>query len=164
MLVKDAAREAAEQTLREHWNGVFPVDPVGIAAKLGFNVRIGNLVDDLSGAIVVEGDSKNIFVSDSDPFERKTFTTAHELGHYMERVGADDDAYSFKDARLPGSYNLHEFYADEFAGNLMMPQRDFVRCYRLDMRVPDLAAYFGVSRAAVNKRITRLRKDGIIDS
>ncbi|WP_025157550.1 ImmA/IrrE family metallo-endopeptidase [Leifsonia aquatica] len=160
MLVKDAARIAAENALAEHWNGKFPVDPVAIAEGFDITVWLDALDDDISGAIVADGEKVQIFLAEDEPFERQTFTCAHEIGHYLERTAARDDDYSFKDTRSPHGYDLHEFYADEFAGNLLMPAEKFVELYEQGMSTSLLADFFGVSRPAVRKRVERLRNDG----
>jgi len=157
MLVKEAAKVAAESVLKEHWDGsTFPIDPFGIADSLGMKVIVASLRPELSGAIVAQAGEITILVEESDNFGRQTFTCAHELGHYFERKQAGDEEYSFVEERLPGKYDLHEFYADEFAGNLLMPEKHF----RADIKAHGsdylAAAKFGVSPAAVRKRRERL--------
>lgn len=160
MLMKDAARRDAEWLLREHWDGTFPVDPVAIAEELGIEVIFGTLREGTSGAIIAEGEDVQILISEDDPMGRQTFTCAHELGHYQERRRARDPEYSFEDTRRPGEYDLHEFYADEFAGNLLMPERRFLDVYAHNIDERTLAAYFAVSPTAVRKRIARLSREG----
>lgn len=157
MLVKEAAKLAAQEVLKEHWDGTtFPIDPFEIADKLGMKVIVGSLRPELSGAIIAQPGDITILVEESDNFGRQTFTCAHELGHYFERKQAGDDEYSFVEVRLPGNYDLHEFYADEFAGNLLMPEAAF----RADIKTHGsdylAAAKFGVNPAAVRMRRKRL--------
>ena len=57
-------------------------------------------------------------------------------------------------------YDLHEFYADEFAGELLMPCEPFIEAWQNDPSFKSLARRFGVSERAVAKRINRLRKTG----
>lgn len=158
MLVKEAAKQAAEEVLAEHWDGsTFPVDPFAIAEELGMKVIVSSLRPELSGAIIATPDDVTILVEESDNFGRQTFTCAHELGHYFERKQAGDEEYSFVEERLPGKYDLHEFYADEFAANLLMPAADFrseLKAHGSDYLA---AAKFGVNPAAVRKRRERLR-------
>ncbi|CAH0231947.1 hypothetical protein SRABI26_02672 [Arthrobacter sp. Bi26] len=156
MLVKDAAKQAAIKTLAEHWDFEFPVDPVAIAQAKGLEVRFAELKNRISGAIVVEaGKTPQILVEARENYGRQMFTVAHELGHYAEREDAGDHEYSFIESR-GRKYDLHEFYADEFAGNLLMPEAEFKSQYKKLKSVNMVAAFFAVSPAAVEKRAERL--------
>lgn len=156
MLVKDAAKQAAQKTLAEYWDLEFPVDPVAIAHAKGLEVRFAELKNKISGAIVAEaGRAPVIFVDARENYGRQMFTIAHELGHYAEREEAGDPEYSFVESR-GRKYDLHEFYADEFAGNLLMPETEFKSRYKKLKSVNMVAAFFAVSPAAVEKRAERL--------
>lgn len=170
MLVKDAAREAADKVLRDYWTADrLPVDPVAIARQMGIEVDFTEMAD-LSGVIVHDEGSTHIVIADNELLERQLFTCAHELGHYMERKQSGDPDYSFSEPKASareqdqrgGEWSLHEYYADEFAGNLLMPQQEFIRWYSASPSVSSLADVFGVSRAAVQTRLRRLRKDGLL--
>lgn len=169
MLVKDAAREAAANALKAHWDGELPVNPVAIAESLGIDVEFAEFTDDLSGVIVANQDAVQILLADGDALPRQIFTCAHELGHYFERQEAGDNDYSFSEgsgnfeAARGGIWDLHEFYADEFAGNLLMPTKPFVELFKQDVGVGTLADIFAVSRSAVQSRIRRLRRDGVLE-
>lgn len=157
MLVKDAAREDAKSALDQYWNGTLPVDPFYIAQRMGIEVRVTSMRADLSGAIVAEGGAVTILVDSSDNYGRQSFTCAHELGHYFERQRKGDKEFSFKEFRHSGKYDLHEFYADEFAANLLMPEvafRHVVKRFGSDNLV---AAQFAVSPGAVRKRREKLK-------
>jgi len=157
MLVRDAARQAAEETLRTYWDGTYPVDPFEIARRMGLTVKVTALRPDISGAIVAEGrDDVTILVDPGDNYGRMAFTCAHELGHFKEREAKDDPEYSFVELRSGGRYDLHEFYADEFAGNLLMPEEPFRREIRMHGSDRLTAATFAVTPAAVRKRRQRL--------
>jgi Zn-dependent peptidase ImmA (M78 family) len=164
MLVMQAARLAAEELLAEHWDGEYPVDPVDLARSLGIDVKSAQFKDpSTSGAIIASNQNDvSIYFAEEDPFPRQIFTVAHELGHFHERQAAKDDEFSFVEKRHPSRYDLHEFYADEFAGNLLMPSEPFCALWDSGARVAELAEYFGVSAPAVRKRVERLRKYGQI--
>ncbi len=173
MLVKDAAKKAADEALSKHWDGELPVNPVEIAKSLGITVSFADLANDLSGAIVADQGKVDIYLSPAETLSRQIFTCAHELGHYFERRLAEDAEYSFSDSAAVseatfdgrgGVWDLHEFYADEFAGNLLMPTSKFVELYKQDVGVGTLSDIFAVSRAAVQARIKRLRKDGLLEA
>lgn len=164
MFVQDAAQASADRALRSHWNGEYPVDPVGIASKLGIEVKAAEFRDpDTSGAIIAtDPEDVTIYFAKSDPYPRQKFTVAHELGHFYDRLEANDTDYSFVETRHPASYDLHEFYADEFAGNLLMPSSAIVSMWASGAPVQEIANYFAVSTPAVRKRLERLRKYGEI--
>ncbi|OIH99750.1 MULTISPECIES: ImmA/IrrE family metallo-endopeptidase [unclassified Curtobacterium] len=157
MLVKDAARDAAERIRAEHWNGTFPVDPVAIARSMELDVKFTSMLPGISGAIVVRPGSAQVLIEDTDAYGRKMFTCAHEVGHFVERRAQDDRSYSFVEKR-GGEYDLHEFYADEFAGALLMPASEFRKQERKLGSDYLLASYFGVSPTAVQKRRERLAR------
>lgn len=155
MLVKDAAALAAKRVLDEHWNGKFPVDPVRVAQALDMNVEFASLRAGLSGAIIAQNGQVDILIDATENFGRQMFTCAHEIGHYFERATKGDTDFSFTDERGT-KYDLSEFYADEFAGNLLMPETPFRKAWK-ETRSPNyLSAHFGVSAAAVRKRMERL--------
>ncbi|CAN02292.1 ImmA/IrrE family metallo-endopeptidase [Clavibacter michiganensis] len=156
-LVKDIAREAAETVLREHWDGKYPVDPVRIANSLGMKVYLANLAENESGLIVkLPGQSAEIHINRTEPDARQSFTCAHELGHWIERGQQQDNEYSFVDRRDSRAMDAHEWYAEHFAANLLMPARDFIEVYDEGYTDSTLAKYFGVSPAAARSRMRNL--------
>lgn len=160
MLWQSARQEAAR--LREVVNpGSRGLENlVAMANMLGARVWVRPLEPDISGFVLKEkGTAPEIFINELETPQRQRFTLAHEIGHLVERnVLARDDDYSFIDHRRTDSYDLHEFYADEFAGELLMPADE------LDQIVTQHGEYiaahhFGVSVPAINKRRERLAKN-----
>lgn len=156
----DLARKAAGGVLADHWHpDKFPVDVEDIAEKMGLKVERTYLRDGVSGMIRVRPDADPvIYVNvDENPL-RQRFTIAHELGHFVERSNQGQRDFAFIDERGT-KYDLHEFYADEFAGNLLMPGYEVARL-RDDLKYTNvkMAAHFGVSAPALNKRLERLQK------
>ena len=79
------------------------------------------------------------------------------MGHLVDRLElANDDEYSFVDHRQPGNYDLHEFFADEFAGELLMPAEEMLKLREEKIPEAVVADTFGVSISAVRKRYQRL--------
>ncbi len=166
MLVMDAAKRSAGGLLARGWDGTFPVDPVALAEGLGIRVKSASFKDpNTSGAIIANSrDDVTIYFADEDDYARRIFTVAHELGHFSERFEANDQEFSFVEKRHSNHYDLHEFYADEFAGNLLMPTGQFKALWDTGMSISDIAKFFSVSAPAVRKRLDRLRKMHEIDS
>jgi Zn-dependent peptidase ImmA (M78 family) len=155
-LVKDVARQKAETVLDEYWDESIPVDPTKIAFSLSMKVFVADLPEDQSGLIVKEaGRPAEIYLNSNEPPARQNFTCAHELGHWFERDAQSDDEYSFVDKRGQ-TRNAHEWYAEHFAANLLMPARSFIQSWDDGMTVRDLAGYFAVSQAAVRSRLRNL--------
>lgn len=157
MLVKEAAAQDAEATLSAYWqSGRFPVDPMSIAEAMGISVQEQPLPADTSGLIVKrEHQDAEIILSRTDPKLRKVFTCAHELGHYVERTNrGSDKEFGFVDKRTPAN-NVHEFYANEFAANLLMPASEVHRQART-LDPIRMASYFNVSLPAMRVRLAKL--------
>ena len=95
--------------------------------KFEATVLVAKLSQGISGFIFKEEEENpEIYINSSEPPVRQRFTLAHEIGHLVERtMVAGDYDFSFMDSRRPNpnDYNLHEFFADEFAGALLIHAR-----------------------------------------
>lgn len=156
-LVKDVARRDAHKALADYWHpGHFPVDVEQIAEQIGIRVEETYLREGVSGMLQVQqGQTPIIYVDAREPKVRQRFTIAHELGHYIERVNRGHKDFSFVDRR-GAVYDIHEFYADEFAGALLMPATELNRLREEGLSIREIGQRFGVSPTAVNKRIERV--------
>lgn len=143
-----------------------PVPVLAIAKSYGIIVRFGPLPDDLSGFLVHEDDRTIIGVNSRQAKPRQTFTVAHELGHFVLHPSAnfvDRKLMYFRDSRSAEAIDMREMQANEFAGNLLMPER-FIYHYLKDRTVDleddefsvDLARRFGVSSQALTFRLLNL--------
>lgn len=155
-LARRAARDAREAV---------PVGPglqdlVALAGRWDAKVEFLPMDPNLSGFIIKEENTDpRIYVNSTEPLHRQRFTLAHEIGHLIERQSvAGDQDYSFTDYRGNVGYDLHEFFADEFAGELLMPAESFIRSLQRGGEV-GASVDFGVSVPAVQKRIERLIKN-----
>lgn len=157
MLVWQEARRQARALVGEDQ---MAGDPYELCERYGIDVRVGKLPGDVSGMIIKEsGRDAEILLSKDDSQNRRRFTCAHELGHYIERTAvAGDQDFSFRDLRSPGSYDLHEFFADEFAGELLMPARTFGQDLLDGVPISSLALRYNVTISAAEKRRERLEK------
>lgn len=153
------ARRKAADLLRDNWDGHLPVRLTEITENIGATKYEADLGEILSGVVSKEQGKKPIIVVHSGhSAARKRFTWAHELGHIVERAAiANDDDYSFSDGRGL-KYDLHEFFADEFAGALLMPADEIDRMRRAGHTDGQMAVEFGVSVDALSKRMNRLAK------
>jgi len=157
VLIKDLARANAEDVLVSYWDGEFPVNPIAIAEKLNIDVYTAKMPQGQSGMIIKKGDKQPvIYVNEKEPYSRQCFTVAHELGHYWDRKLHDDLDYSFTDSRANTPNDPHEFYADWFAANLMMPADEVKKMQESKASELDMMNHFGVSRAAIQTRLRHL--------
>lgn len=151
----------AREVRQKHWSlDEFPVNPRIIARKLRAKVVFSPL-DGLSGFI----DKRNwrrpeIGINSDEPQHRRRFTLAHELGHLVDRDDFDDSEYSFRDPLQAESeaFDLNEFFANEFAGELLMPAEKVEELRESGWSVPKMAKFFGVSHPALRERLRRLDK------
>ena len=153
ILIKDLAQIDAENVRREYWDGIFPVDPIVIARRMGVISYLSRL-GDTSGLIVrPTNEQAKIYVNQFESKARQRFTCAHEIGHYVERARNRDDAYTFRDRCAGRADTPHEWYADFFAANLLMPQDVFEELVEVyGATCDELVGYFGVSISAVRTR------------
>ncbi len=156
-LVIDQAKQDAESIASKYtWMHIFPIDVAEIARNMGLLIEYTYLRDGVSGMLRSRPpEIPVIYVDAAENEARQRFTIAHELGHYVERTNQGQTDFAFIDERGT-KYDLHEFYADEFAGNLLMPANEIDRLRQAGRSNIEMAAHFGVSPAAMVTRIKRL--------
>lgn len=145
------------------WGDHIPVDPVAIAKKLGIEVYETELPAAVSGAIVKQkGRDAQILVQKDDSDNRKRFTIAHELGHFIahsEDAGANTATFEYVDLRDPqasNGSNPQEIFANQFAAELLMPESKLRAIYPKVPATAILAARFSVSIEAMDYRLANL--------
>ena len=135
-----------------------PVDVEGLAKALGLSVYERELPGD-SGMLVadhVSGPSGyTIYVNSTDAVNRRRFTIAHEIAHYL--LHRNRDTRVFKDNRMyrsPGVSDAKEAEANRLAADILMPRRIIRRL--LDQGVTDpilMASRLRVSPDAMETRL-----------
>lgn len=132
------------------------------ASLFGATVEYRDLKPEYSGLVVKdEYDTPKIYIAKSDSPQRQRFTLAHELGHLVDRLRfADDHEFSFVEKRSwHGQYDFNEFFADEFAGALLMPEDELRRLHaETDENWYAMALHFNVTVQAVMKRWRRIER------
>lgn len=135
-----------------------------------FNVDVdmnAHLHPDIVGQIEKRNGSFLISVQGTDHPNRKRFTAAHELGHFLfhRDLLSDgiDDNKMYRSTNVGRFYNRnirprHETEANNFAAFVLMPEH-LVRSWhnRLHGNLRPLAREFGVSPAAMRIRLNTLR-------
>jgi len=153
-------KQAAEDVRADFWaNRGLPVDPIQISRRMGVEVKEGSLPDSVSGALrKLPGAAPEILLERSDHKNRKRFTCAHELGHYVRRAGEDE--FEYVDYRSPlasEGFAPEEVFANQFAANLLMPEDEVRKAAKGSSPLWRLAQSFGVSPEAMKFRLKNLR-------
>jgi IrrE N-terminal-like domain len=147
------------RTLRERGEiaSTYPVNPVAVARVMGVQVFVGWLDPRVSATLIKEpGKDPVIMLNNSDSENRRRFSCAHEIGHYIRRAGPDDEDYAFIDFRDENSSSgLHqdEIYANQFAASLLMPQPAVRELREKGLGPVQMAIAFGVSPEAMRYRL-----------
>ncbi|MBT1162950.1 ImmA/IrrE family metallo-endopeptidase [Bifidobacterium sp. SO1] len=164
---QDARREA-QSILDEYWDQqTLPIDIERLCRLENVNPIREQLPDGLSGMLIKKKNEREAraYVDELEPRVRRRFTFAHELGHYIERTRlADDHEFGFSEIReirrngRRDDYFPHEFFADEFAGALLMPESKIREFLDENMTVEQMAEKFDVSVSAMKQRLRSLEK------
>lgn len=116
------------------------VDIMNIARNLGFTVGIANLPEWDDGFIIIDNNKthiqqitgvktdKIIGVNDKRDLQKKRFTIAHEIGHYMLHYAQNKSKlYAHREDKK--GKNKEENDADYFAASVLMPKEQFKAKY-----------------------------------
>lgn len=132
-------RELAESVLAKHCPSGGPVDVEAIAGEYGIEIKLERVDDDLSGFLYRDDSGHAIIGANRNHHEnRRRFTIAHELGHFLlheaERVHLDSrkSGYALQ-LRSPASAtgeNVNEREANLFAAEVLMPAKFLERDLR----------------------------------
>ena len=154
--IESAAKEVL-LSIKSDENGetTFPVNLAKILKTYSINVFEGKFKDEnVSGAY----DGKNkIYISRFDPYPRKSFTVAHELGHFF--LHDKGDAEIFYRSQLVDLYSetkKKEIEANWFAASLLMPEEPVKKYWELTHSVDKLSVLFGTSPSATFYRLKNL--------
>lgn len=95
-----------------------------------------------------------ILVNQSRSDTNKTFTLAHEFGHYLlhkkEGMKFRLDTYDYSSDTEDMQ---QESEANYFAGAILMPRKELLHLVSTTSDLNEVAKYFGVSREALNVRL-----------
>lgn len=159
MRIQDEAARDAERILSQTWRSGLPIDPARIATRLGLDVVEALLDENVAGALVKEqGRDPLILLNQEDSSNRKRFTCAHEIGHYVRRRDNLDN-FEYVDRRdflASLGQDPDEIYANAFAANLLMPRDEVKRLVDDGVSDFEMALRFGVSREAMHYRLSNM--------
>jgi Zn-dependent peptidase ImmA (M78 family) len=115
---------------------------------------------DLSGALIQDGDEVYIGVNSLQSRNRRRFTIAHELGHFVlhEGIYVDKDfRINWRDGNSSKAANPDEMEANRFAAELLMPTDLLVRDIESLRRVDPAALESLARRYRVSSHAMRIR-------
>lgn len=153
-----------EWEIIRRYSSELPIDVVSIIRELGISYREKELASHQSGYFKNTGSGYEIDVNAKDGKQRKRFTAAHELGHYvlhrdLLKAGQHMDRLYNAEARSTPSEpftSVHEVQANRFAGNLLLPAANVRDLFQKGLDPAQLAQAFGVSIPAINIRLANL--------
>lgn len=158
--------KAAELRAQTGLQGI-PVPVEKIARKRGISVKFEALSDDISGALIRKGEVAAIAVNVNHSPVRRTFTLAHELGHYVLHQSDEvflDKVIMRRDAASSRGEDFKEIQANQFAASLLMPKVELGEAFDNECTLTQdqtatvlkLAKQFGVSTRAMELRLVNL--------
>ena len=157
------AKEEATKVLQENFITAPPIDVYEIAKNEGLSIEtrdFGDKFNNISGYIKPE--IKTIFVNSHDAENRRKFTIAHELGHWIlhkDKLETEPEKYAIL-YRIPLGRSQDDPIEQEancFAANLLVPD-EMLKARRDDKEIEQLATEFDVSRDVIGYRIQDLTK------
>ena len=157
-------KSIAKGLLKELSISTLPIDPYDIANQLEIEVSEDKCEGYTGMIIVVNGNALISVKMSIRELTRKRFTVAHEIGHYRIPGHLTKNNLFFKctdrDLNTFWEHNSKETEANEFAAELLMPEKDFRKIIRqkeltYDL-LRDLTDKFGTSLTATSFRYVEL--------
>ena len=158
----------AEKLLVEAGLDTAPVPVNQVASYLGIKVELADLGEDCSGVLVRSGDLAVIGVNKDHHPNRRRFSIAHEIAHYVLHKGDTyiDKGYlvHFRDRESGSGTKQEEMAANLFAAALLMPAKWVRIAFKKnpfdlteDEGLARLAKDFQVSPQAMTYRLVNLQ-------
>lgn len=146
----DYIRIEAEAILNKMGIKRLPIELKAVCAYLGIELKQSNLLH--HDGMLLQSHKNNIIIVDKKQrTERKRFTIAHEIGHYV--MGHRGISY------LGGKDAIEEQEANVFASELLMPTKYMLHLWSLESLYMGLVAgVFDVSQTAALIGIEQLYK------
>ena len=164
--------EKADKVLKDTNCFTIPVDVITCASEMGIKVNEVDLEEGVSGLFVIKDKVAHIGYNKNHPENRRRFTIAHELGHYLLHSKETflfvdkEEKVLYRNMESSSGEHQKEREANAFAAALLMPKDlllEEIKEYDFESgkKLPDfLANKFNVSEQAMTIRLTNL---GLID-
>ena len=158
----------AEQLLLRAGVDTIPVPLEKVAVHLGIKIELTDLGEDCSAVLVRNGDRAVIGVNKGHYPNRRRFSIAHEIGHFVLHEGDTyvDKGYrvNFRDLESGSGTKSEEMQANAFAAALLMPAKQVKHAFKQqpfeltsDDSLEMLAKTFKVSTQAMAFRLMNLQ-------
>lgn len=130
-----------------------PVIVSHIAEQYNIKVYDIDMPDNISGAIIKDNNKYSIYVNRAHHDNRKKFTIAHEIAHYLlhkDKIGDNltDNAMYRSHLSTP-----LEKDANRLASEILMPQQYIEQFISEDLSIKEMAYKFKVSEEAIRIRL-----------
>ncbi|TCV95980.1 uncharacterized protein DUF955 [Luteibacter rhizovicinus] len=134
-----------------------PLNVRGVAEYLGLEVVEEPMDDDMSGFLEIRSGQWVVGVNAFHHLNRKRFTIAHEIAHFLLHSEGQTEFRDRTFARRTNDPSRMEREADQFAAELLMPAEDVRQKIAAgETSLSALAAQFGVSALAMKYRVQKL--------
>lgn len=156
------AVEKAKQVLNENFILEPPIDVYELARNNGIEIieqLFPNNYKNVSGFINIEDDHPVMYVNANDSQNRRKFTVAHELGHWILHeilIREDPKKAVLLRVALGANTDILEKEANAFAAELLVPMDIFSKL-KNNKSVKQLAELFQVSTDVIGYREITLR-------
>lgn len=148
---------SVEALLARSGSTELPVNIAGVAEYLGLDVVEEHMDDQLSGYLEYRGGRWVAGVNIYHHPNRKRFTLAHEIAHFILHRSEKDRFVDEVFARRHGGADPIERQADAFAAEILMPEAAFREAINAGVKdVSELAERFAASSASVEIRARAL--------
>ncbi|MBL7789359.1 MAG: ImmA/IrrE family metallo-endopeptidase [Chitinophagales bacterium] len=156
--------QKTEDLLKKYQLFKAPIDIESLVSEIGISLFGKKLEDNISGVLIIrEGKPMISFNENEKKVERRRFTIAHELGHFILHSKNQPmfiDRKMYRDINSTTGEKQWEVEANSFAASILMPKalideeiksiQDGSDC------APVLAKRFRVSDVAMNYRLLNL--------
>lgn len=150
--------DAHVESIRLNTGLSYPDDSLlDIAKALGVDVVELDLAENINGAVQYQNDNgedePKIILNQNFPPQRKVFTLAHELGHFVLHKG--EMRFRLDKIDYSEAESIKETEANYFAASLLVPKDKLIRILRTAGNIGSemIASYFGVSTPVIENRI-----------
>ncbi len=149
---------------KENYLNEPPIDVYELAKNNGLDIveiDFPAAQNQIAGFVTIKDGANKLYVNLSDSPNRRNFTVAHELGHWIlhrdELETNPNRSVLFRIAIGKLNTDPLERQANIFAANLLVPL-ELLEKYRDKETIDQLAARFGVSKDVIGYRLELLEK------
>lgn len=159
MTPKREARKLRSEAYNVDGKMRLPIDVAEIAKELNVKVEVRELPSSVAGFIIKEANESFpvIYVNSGDGPQRRRFTIAHELGHYIQNRDSKEMAYvDNRDEMASTGTDPKERWCNAFAAELLMPESVVKKYWAQGWEFERIRELLNVSKAALANRLNSL--------